>query len=57
MLPVVFVLHFTVPLQPVAVNSALSVPQRVVLFEVIDGVFALSPVRMIKGLDDTLLPH
>lgn len=54
---VAFVLHFKVPLQPVAVNIAVSVPQIVVLFAVIVGVVGVTPVRITTEFDDELVPQ
>ena len=56
-LPVILVLHFTVPVQPVAVNIAVSVPQILVLFALITGVDGLVPVRMTITFDELLLPQ
>ena len=55
--PVAFVLHFTVPIQPVAVNFAVSLPQTVSLSTLIIGVFGFSPVRISILLDDELVPQ
>lgn len=54
---VAFVLHFKVPLQPVAVNVAVSVPQIVTLFAVIVGVVGVTPVRITTEFDDELVPQ
>jgi hypothetical protein len=57
LLPVAFVLHFKVPLQPVAVKIALSPVQIVVLSLTILGVVGLTPVRMIILFEATLVPQ
>ena len=57
LLPVAFVLHFNVPLHPVAVNVALSPAQIVVLSLVTVGVVGLTPVRITIELDALLVPH
>ncbi len=54
---VAFVLHFNVPLQPVAVNVALSPVQIVVLSLVILGVVGLTPVRITIEFDALLVPQ
>ena len=51
------VLHFTVPLQPVALNTAVSVPQSVSLVVAIVGVIGVTPVLITIGLELTLLPQ
>ena len=51
------VLHFKVPLQPVAINVALSLPQIVNLFAVMLGVVGVTPVLITIGLDAELMPH
>jgi hypothetical protein len=55
--PVAVVLHLTVPLQPVAVNVAVSVLHKLVLFVAITGTVGLVPVRMIITFDELLLPQ
>ncbi len=57
MLLVALVLHFKLPLQPVALKVALSVPQRVVLLLVIIGGVALTPVLMMREFEALLVPH
>ena len=57
LLPVAFVLHFNVPLQPVADNTAVSPAQSVVLSLAILGVVGLTPVRITIEFDATLLPQ
>ncbi len=52
-----FVLHFKVPLQPVAVNVAVSPVQIVVLSLDILGVVGLTPVRITIEFDAMLLPQ
>ena len=51
------VLHFTVPLQPVALNNAVSVPQSVSFVVAIVGVLGVTPVLITIGLELTLLPQ
>ena len=51
------VLHFKVPLQPVALKVALSLPQIVSLFVVILGVVGRGPVLIMIGLEAELLPQ
>ncbi len=51
------VLQFNVPLQPLAVNVAVSVPQIVVLSDVIVGVVGLTPVLITITFDATLEPQ
>ena len=50
-------LHVTVPLQLLAVNVALSVPQTSVLLAVMLGVVGLTPVLITIGSELVLLPH
>ena len=57
LLPVAFVLHFKVPLQPVAVNVALSPVQSVVLSLTIVGVVGLTPVLITIEFDALLVPQ
>ena len=54
---VAFVLHFKVPLQPVAVNIAVSPVQMVVLSLTILGVVGLTPVLITIEFEATLLPQ
>ena len=54
---VAFVLHFKVPLQPLAVKVALSPAQIVVLSLVTLGVVGLTPVRMTIEFEALLVPH
>ena len=54
---VAFVLHFKLPLQPLAVNVALSPVQIVVLSLVIAGVVGLTPVRMTIEFEALLVPQ
>ena len=56
-LPVAFVLHFNVPLQPVAVNVAVSPVQIVVLSLVMLGVVGLTPVRITIEFEAMLVPQ
>jgi hypothetical protein len=51
------VLQFRLPLQPLAVNVATSVPQIVLLSDTTIGVLGFTPVRMTIGLLDSLLPQ
>ena len=51
------VLHLSVPLQPVALNTAVSLPQIVSLLAVIVGVVGVTPVLITIGLEASLLPH
>jgi hypothetical protein len=51
------VLQFNVPLQPLARNIAVSVPQRVSLIVVIVGVIAVAPILIMIGVDDVLSPQ
>ncbi len=51
------VLHFKVPLQPVALKVALSPAQSVSLLVVMLGVVGVGPVLMMIGLDAELLPQ
>ena len=57
MLLVALVLHFKVPLQPLAVNVAVSPAQIVVLSLVIVGVVGLTPVLITIEFDALLVPH
>ena len=57
LLPVAFVLHFKVPLQPLAVNVALSPVQIVVLSLTILGVVGLTPVRITIEFEALLVPQ
>ena len=54
---VALVLHFKVPLQPVAVNVAVSPVQIVVLSLVTLGVVGLTPVRITIEFEALLVPH
>ena len=54
---VAFVLHFKVPLQPVAVNVAVSPVQIVVLSLTIVGVVGLTPVLITIEFEALLVPH
>ena len=52
-----FVLHFKVPLQPLAVNVVLS-PVQIVVFSLdIIGVVGLTPVRMMIAFEELLVPQ
>jgi hypothetical protein len=50
-------LHLTVPLQPVALNVALSVPQILVLLEAIVGGVGKAPVTIVTTFDAPLSPQ
>jgi hypothetical protein len=56
-LPVAFVLHFNVPLQPLAVKVALSPVQIVVLSLTILGVVGLTPVLITIVFEALLVPQ
>ncbi len=56
-LPVAFVLHFKVPLQPLAVNVAVSPVQIVVLSLTIVGVVGLTPVLITIEFEALLVPQ
>jgi hypothetical protein len=51
------VLQFKLPLQPLAVNVATSVPHIVLLSVTILGVLGFTPVRITISFELTLLPH
>ena len=57
LLPVALVLHFTVPLQPVAVKVAVSLPQRSVLVLAMVGADGLPPVVIVITFDALLVPQ
>jgi hypothetical protein len=57
LVPVVALLHFTVPTQPDAVNVAVSVPHKLVLFELIVGGVGSVPVLMVTTFDAPLSPQ
>ncbi len=57
LLPVAFVLHLIVPLQPMAVKTAVSVLHKLVLFELINGVAGLPLVLIINTLLEPLTPQ
>ena len=56
-MPVAPVLHFTVPLQPVAVSFAVSFPQTVNLDAVIVGEVGVTPMRISIALEAELDPQ
>ena len=56
-LPVETILHFTVPLQPVAVKVAVSLPHRLVLSALITGADGAVPVVIVSTLLAGLLPQ
>jgi hypothetical protein len=55
--PVAFVLQVNVPAQPVAVNVAVSLLHRLVLFVAIVGAFGVVPVVMVITFDTPLVPQ
>ena len=57
LVPVAFVLHLTVPAQPVAVNVAVSLLHRLTLFVAIVGAFGVVPVVMVITFDTPLVPQ
>lgn len=57
LLPVAFVLHFTVPLQPVAVKVAVSVPHKLVLLLATVGADGFPPEVIVIILDAPLVPQ
>ena len=54
---VALVLHFKVPLQPVAVNVAVSLPQILVLLLVNVGAVGVLPVMITIAFELPLVPH
>ena len=54
---VALVLHFKVPLQPVAVRVAVSFPQILVLSEVRVGAIGVLPVVIVMAFDAPLVPQ
>jgi hypothetical protein len=56
-LVVAFVLHFKLPLQPLAVNTELSLAHNVSFVDVIVGVVGVEPVLITMLFELTLLPH
>ena len=57
LVPVEVLLHFTVPTQPVAVNVAVSVPHKLILFELIVGGVGSVPVLMVITFETPLSPQ
>ena len=57
LVPTALVLHFTVPVQPVAVNVALAPLHKLLLLVVILGAAGVLPVVITIGLDTLLSPH
>ena len=57
LVPVAFVFHFTVPLQPVAVKVADSLPHKLVLLLAIVGALGEPPVVIITAFDAPLVPQ
>jgi hypothetical protein len=55
--PLAFVLHFTVPVQPVAVNVAVPVPQIFVVVDAITGANGLFNVWITTGVELSLVPQ
>ena len=55
--PVALVFHLTVPLQPVAVNVAVSLLHRLVLLVAIVGAFGVVPVVIVTTFDTPLVPQ
>jgi hypothetical protein len=54
---VALVLHFKVPLHPVAVKVAVSGPHKLVLLLAIDGVVGILPVVMTIAFEVPLVPQ
>ena len=57
LVPVTFVLHFTVPLQPSAVRVAVSLLHKLGLLLEIIGALGVVPVVIITELDAPLVPQ
>jgi hypothetical protein len=57
LLPIAELLHVTVPEHPVAVNVAVSLLHRLVLFVAIVGFAGVVPVVMVTTFDAPLVPH
>lgn len=57
LLPVALVFHFTVPPQPVAVNVAVSVPQRFVFVAAITGADGVPPELIVNIFEVLLVPQ
>ena len=57
LLPVAPVLHVSVPVQPVAVKVAVSLPQMLVLLAVTVGAGGVEPVVMVTTFDTPLVPQ
>jgi hypothetical protein len=57
LLPVAFVLHFTISLHPVAVKVAVSAPQILVLLALITGAVGAVPVLITTALLAPLTPQ
>jgi hypothetical protein len=55
--PVAALLQTIVPVQPVAVNVAVSVPQRLILLVLIDGGFEPAPIVITIALEFPLSPQ
>jgi hypothetical protein len=56
-LVVAFVLHFKLPLQPLAVNTELSLAHNVSFVDVIVGVVGVEPVLITMLFDALLVPQ
>ena len=57
LVPLAFVLHFTVPIQPVAVKVAVPVPQIIVVVEAITGAAGLFNICITTGVELSLVPQ
>ncbi len=57
LLPVALVLHFKLPVQPVAVNVAVSALHKLFLFDEITGAAGLLPVVITTTLLNPLSPQ
>ena len=55
--PVVLLLHFTMPAQPLAVNVALTPLHKLLLLVIMPGAPGVLPVVITTGLDTLLSPH
>ena len=57
LVPVAFVFHFTVPVQPVAVKVAVSLLHKLVLSGAMVGAVGVVPVVIVTTLDAPLVPQ
>ena len=57
LVPVAFVFHLTVPLQPVAIKVAVSLLHKLVLLLAIVGAFGFVPVAIVITFDIPLVPQ